>query len=266
MQSKKNENIITTSNPDEMYAKYIHKPVLRKFTEQFMDADTAEVVEIDRNSVLFDRGTFIDNEILTQINFYMQTGDIKSVTVSDQKRVGFLIEAMRPILYTVTIEGGVKMKKSKILIHARTAKEAIDIAADYGELYYATGFKIKALKAFSDCIYIDSDQYQCTDDYITEEKREDMMYYMVDGNVIVNDKETCGYAFILLALDVETAKKTIHAYLAQNRSDSFGNSKWYFNVMGAGPTKIDHVVDPEFCMEYLEEKSTEGLIPNDDTV
>ena len=250
MQSRVNENIITTSNPDEMYLKYIHKPVLRKFTEQFMDADTAEVIEIDRNSVLFERGTFIDKETLAQINFYMQTGDIKSVTVSDQKRVGFLMEAGRPILYTVTVEGGAKMKKSKILIHARTAKEAIDIAADYGELYYATGFKIKALKAFSDCIYIDSDQYQCTDDYITEEKREDMMYYMVDGNVIIDDKETYAYAFILLALDVESAKKTIHAYLAQNNSDAFGSSKWYFNVMGAGPTKIDHVVDPEFCRTY----------------
>lgn len=264
MQSKKKENIITTSNPDEMYSRYIHKPVLRKFTEEFMDADTAEVVEIERSSILFERGTYIDREVLAQINFYIQTGDIKEITVSDQKRIGFLMESYRPILYTVTIEGGAKMKKSKILIHARTAKEAIDIAADYGELNYTTGFKIKALKAFSDCIYIDSDQYQSTDNYITEEKHQDMVYYMVDGNVVVDNNTEYPYAFILLALDVESAKKTIHAYLAQNRADSFGSSEWYFNIMGAGQTKISHVVDPEFCMEYFAEKSTEGLIPDEE--
>lgn len=245
-----------------MYSRYIHKTVLRKFTEDFMDADTAEFIEVERSSILFERGTYIDREVLAQINFYMQTGDIKEVTVSDQCRTGFLLETMRPILYTVTVEGGPKMKKSKILIHARTAKEAIDITADWSELNYTTGFKIKALKAFSDCIYIDSDQYQSTDNYITEEKQQEMVYYMVDGNVVVDNNVEYPYSFVLLALDVESAKKIIHAYLAKNREDSFGGKEWYFNIMGAGPTKISHVVDPEFCMEYFADKSTEGLILN----
>lgn len=257
MESKRNMTIITSSNPDDLYMQYIYKPVIRTFREDFMDADTAEVVEIERNSLLFEKGTFIDRDILAQLTFFLQSGDVKEVTVCNQKRNGFLLETFSPILYTVTVETYPKKKKSKLLIHARSAQEAINITADFGELNYSSGFIIKGLKAFSECIYINYEQYQATDNFITEEKKQDMVYYMVSGNVTINENVQYDYTFILLALDVESAKKTIHAYLAVNKQDVFGPDDWYFNVLSAGPTQITHVVDPEFCKEYYDSKEQE---------
>ena len=47
IQTKFNENIITTSNTDEMYRKYLTKPLFRVWTENFLDGDTGEVIPVE---------------------------------------------------------------------------------------------------------------------------------------------------------------------------------------------------------------------------
>lgn len=72
IQTKFNEERKVTSNPREMLNKYIAKRVLKTWIEDFVDEDTGLVASIERNEVLFDRGTYIDQDVLAQIKFYKE--------------------------------------------------------------------------------------------------------------------------------------------------------------------------------------------------
>lgn len=86
IQTKLNENLIHTSDPTQMMGKYLAKHLTRKWNEEFIDEDTGHVITVERNEVLFDKGTLIDRSNLPQIEFYMQCGEIDKVLVTDQCR------------------------------------------------------------------------------------------------------------------------------------------------------------------------------------
>jgi len=88
MQTKFNEIIRRTSKIEEMEGNYLAQRLLRTWTEEFIDQDTGEVVTVPRNEIIFDKGVFIDGDVLSQINFFLQSGDIQKVLVSNQKRMG----------------------------------------------------------------------------------------------------------------------------------------------------------------------------------
>ena len=62
-----------------------------------MDDDTGEVVTIERNEILFERGKYIDNDLATEINFYLQSEDVKEVEVSNQRRLAYEKQANQPL-------------------------------------------------------------------------------------------------------------------------------------------------------------------------
>lgn len=86
VETKKDEVRYFTSEPREMLNKYLAADVLQKWDEDFMDEDTGQVVTIERTQKPFEKGQLIDQDLLTQINFHLQAGDIKEVEVSNQKR------------------------------------------------------------------------------------------------------------------------------------------------------------------------------------
>lgn len=66
---------------------YLAKRVLKTWEESFIDEDTGETVTIERNEILFDRGTLIDQDTLAKIRFSMEADGIKEVEVSNQNRL-----------------------------------------------------------------------------------------------------------------------------------------------------------------------------------
>ena len=80
--TRKDEVRYITSDPKKMINKYIVSTVCKTWTEDFIDEDTGEVVSIERNEVLFPRGTFIDPDVLARIQFSMQADGIKEVEVA----------------------------------------------------------------------------------------------------------------------------------------------------------------------------------------
>ena len=48
---------------------YLAKRVLKTWEESFIDEDTGETVTIERNEILFDRGTLIDQDIFGENSF-----------------------------------------------------------------------------------------------------------------------------------------------------------------------------------------------------
>jgi len=86
MVTKHEQTIITTSNIEEMKGFYLAERLFRTWKENFVDEDTGETVEIQRKEHLFSKGTLLDNEMLSQLNFFLQSGDIKEVQISNQQR------------------------------------------------------------------------------------------------------------------------------------------------------------------------------------
>lgn len=57
IETRKTEQRYVTSDPAKMLNMYLAKRVLKTWTEDFIDEDTQEVVFIERNELLFERGT-----------------------------------------------------------------------------------------------------------------------------------------------------------------------------------------------------------------
>ena len=81
---KRPQDVVTfrTSDPKEMLGKYMPKHAVKTWTEDFRDEDTGEVVSIERNQIVVERG-YISQEKLAEIQFAIQAGDIADVEVSE---------------------------------------------------------------------------------------------------------------------------------------------------------------------------------------
>jgi len=80
--TKFEEEVLITSTLEEMRGKFLSKRLLRTWKEDFSDEDTGEVVQIERNELILEIGTFLGQSELSEINFMLQSGDIKEVSVS----------------------------------------------------------------------------------------------------------------------------------------------------------------------------------------
>lgn len=79
VETRKDEVRYFTSEPKEMLNKYLVADVLQKWTDDYMDENTQEVVSIERTQKLFEKGRLIDQDLLTQIQFHIQSGSISEV-------------------------------------------------------------------------------------------------------------------------------------------------------------------------------------------
>jgi hypothetical protein len=93
IQTRKDEVRFKTSDIRRIIGKYLATNVLRTWNEDFVDDDTGEVVTIERNEILFERGKYIDNDLATEINFYLQSEDVKEVEKGYE--CGILIDGFR---------------------------------------------------------------------------------------------------------------------------------------------------------------------------
>lgn len=103
IETRKTEKRYVTSDPKKMLNMYLAKRVLKTWEESFIDEDTGETVNIERNEVLFDRGSLIDQDLLAKIRFSMEADGIKEVEVSSQKRLAF--ENENKFLYHLSCTG-----------------------------------------------------------------------------------------------------------------------------------------------------------------
>ena len=123
-----------TSEPKEMLNKYLAKPVVKKWTEEFTDWDTEEIVSHELSEVLFRAGSFIDQDLLAKINFSLQCGDIKSVWVSDR-----LMQSQRQPLHSAHIVKVADQNGTHDIYVAGcdTTDDAAQIVSDYLSVYGA---------------------------------------------------------------------------------------------------------------------------------
>lgn len=171
VETKKDEVRYFTSEPKKMLNKYFAADVVQKYTENFLDKDTGKIIPIERTQKLFDKGQFIDSDLLTQINFHLQAGDIREVEVSNQKRLAF--ERQNTRLHPWQAQAEIGGKKFKFLLYASSMANVIEILNDYIELSYSSGFMLVMAKEMDSCIILtDNFEKQKVDlekAYLTEE-------------------------------------------------------------------------------------------------
>ena len=233
VETKKDEVRYFTSEPKEMLNKYLVADVLQKWTDDYMDEDTQEVVSIERTQKLFEKGRLIDQDLFTQIQFHIQAGSISEVEVSNQKRLAF--ECQNTRLHPWQAQAEIGDKKYKFLLYASGISNVIEILNDYIELNYASGFTLVMAKEMDSCIIltdtfekqkIDLEKAYLKDEISLEEYVEakdgaqdegeevkEKKFYQLEVKITYSDDIETTQSFIVHTFDTDRALMIISHYL-----------------------------------------------------
>ena len=283
IETKKDEVRYFTKDLKDMLNKYIASDVVQKWNEDFLDEDTQQVVTIERKQKLFDKGMLIDQDVLQQINFYMQANSITEVEVSNQKRLAF--ESRNTYLQPWQAQAEIGDKKYKFLLYASNLANVIEILNDYIELNFANGFSIVMAKEMDSCIIltdtfekqkvdlekaylkdeISLEEYVSAKDGASEEQEEvaEKKFYQLEIKIIYSDEVETIQSFIVHTFDTDRALMVISHYLKKWEEKRFkeheekGWSKYEIRdfklcIEKAGPMPVGAFVPKEFSLAYNE--------------
>lgn len=240
METKFNEEVTRTSVLEEMKDKYLAERLLRTWHEDFTDEDTGEVVSIERNEIIFDKGIYLSNDIISQINFHLQAEDIKEVSVSNQKRCGKIAKGYDSIWQ---ISASVYGKKKTYLLYANSVQMAIEIVIDYLEQIIEGSFVIVNVKELS------YDNLIPRLDNDTETERD---FYKTEVEVTYDGLEPFNRTYILQAKDAENAKNLIISFIALEHRKQDKKIKFDVTMLSAQTISCTDIIHYEFSKEYFE--------------
>lgn len=258
VETRKSEVVLTTSEPKEMLGKYLAKRLQRTWIEEFVDEETNQVVPIERSEIILEKGTFLSADVLQEVQFFLSTGDITSVEVSNQCREGVFIKqsALTPWFVTASIGG----KNKKFLLHADSIQMAVEVAEDYIELNYQQFFYFVSAKEFGNCIVIKDEEQASEEEQETpqSENTAEKKYYKVD--ISLSYDETGGsYTFVVHTTDVDSAKVIIEDYLynmvvkvraEENKLDEPKDFKT--TLQAATQIPVNLIIEREFSLAYTQ--------------
>lgn len=126
--------IIETSDPKVMLDKWLAETVTKKWTEDFLDEDTGEIVEIERNEVLVPKGTLCSQDVVQLITFHLQAGDIETVKVTDHPPLNKRNELLMTS-YIVSVGSMLPQTEYIYVTDVQTPEEAANVVTDYCKVY-----------------------------------------------------------------------------------------------------------------------------------
>lgn len=257
LQTKKNEVVSVTSDPKRMFNKFLVKRLLRTWTDYFTDMDTGEKTPIERSELIADRGRLIDNDLLARIKFYIDAGDIKEVTVSNQRREAYPVENTQLYPWLVTVN--LRDKKKKFLLYAASVSMALEVATDYIELNYQHGFYFVGVKEVDSVVILKDNlgEYQVDGEETTDTAPEDQQkkFYQIEVNI------EAGYpitkTFIIETTDADRALMIINNYIADKlKQEAEKNNdepeEFVCKLETAKIFSCNHFIDKEFSLAYAE--------------
>lgn len=276
IETKNNEIRYFTSDPKKMLNKYLAQRVLKTWKEDFIDEDTGEVVSIERNELLFQRGTLIDQDVLAQIRFCYESGDItKDIEVSNQKRLA--VELVNDYLQPYIAQATIDSKKCKFLFYATSVDSALFLLKDYIELNFTAGFIINMVKEFDSCVILtdtlkekkidtlpldfpDNDPDDKPDvDEEEEPKNSDRKFYQIETKILFDEDERSA-TFVVHTYNVDRAMMLITSYLkkkqdeheqeAKEKGNPFEKKEIHTMIEVAKPISIGRFIPREFSMAY----------------
>lgn len=272
-QTRKDEVRFRTSDIRRIVGKFLASNVLKTWNEDFIDESTGEVVTIERNEILFERGSYIDDDLAQQINFSIQAEEIKDVEVSNQRRLA--APNQRTGLYPFKVSARIGTKRRIFILQAQDAAKAIEVATDYIELNFRNSFDITDIKLMDNVVILndrlrksveakEGANEEGAEPDNGEETRDDTKYYKVEAEVAISteneeEPEKKPYDFIVRTKDVDTAKVVITAWInakVKERTERDGDERKVIDlsILSASPFACNAIVDKAFCLAYREQE------------
>ena len=125
--------VTETNKPEEMLHKYLAECAVKTWTENFIDQDTGEKVPVERHEVIFDRGTYIDESLLPKIMFSIQSEELKTVKVCENKPL-VKRDNMNVRRYIVKLADA-SHNCNVYTTRAKTPEDAAQMVCDYYTIY-----------------------------------------------------------------------------------------------------------------------------------
>lgn len=276
LKTRLEEFIIPTSDPEEMAGKYLAADVVREWQDSFLDEESGELVDITRTELIMRKGEFLSADNISTLSFYLQTGDIKSVSVSNIKRPAVCIEVGKNTIWSITVSGGGYTKRRKYILYAQSLDQALTIARDYLEQTLSGTFKIEAAKSFTSCIVIPEDNFTkvATDSEGNIVKDEEPIsqpeFYHINTAVKTKDG-TRDFVWLLMATSVDDAKVRIHKYIdgmiQEGKDKGNDGDSWEgyeMTVQSGTGANVNSVIPKTFSEAYFSWAEAEEIANNPD--
>lgn len=288
--TKKQERRYVTSDPADMLNMFLVRDLKRSWKEGFVNEDTGEAIEVERHEMVCEKGTLIDQDVLSSICFYMQAGSITEVEVSDQRRLAVEHVKADQVLFKAKVQFG--SKKSTFLLNAHSVENVTEILRDYIELNCKGGFRIVGISEIDSChVIVDnlktrkqfnaeldmaflkdeitSDQYLRASDKEAEENQtyEDMnirKFYQIEARIISKDPDgdenELSRPFIVFSYNATRASMLIEKFLndeqdrlereVTERGEEFVKKSMFSHIEECRIMNISAYVPLEFSKAY----------------
>ncbi len=148
IETRKDEIRYRTADQRRMVGKFLAGNVCKKWVEDFADKETGEVISVERTSILFENGKYIDEETAQSICFHIQCGDIADVEVSNQRRIARTEKShsLRPYTATAVITAWLNMKMKKTAEEENREPRTFEVS-----LTAAQPFSLNAIIPYAFC-------------------------------------------------------------------------------------------------------------------
>lgn len=286
VETRKDEIRYVTDDPKRMLDKYLAKRVIQKWTEDFVDEATGQIVQIERSQVLFGAGRRIDQNLLQQLTFHLQAGDIKEVEVSNQNRRAWEYDCstLRPWL----VQALIGEKKVKMLMYAVSVANVLEIAKDYIELHHAGSFRLNMVKEIDTNVILEDNfnkakaeladkerafkkgeidyvEYTAAKAAADEEQHQEKKFYQLELKVTYEKEnlEDDTWNFIVHTADTDRAMMVIDHYLKkceeerkkrmEERNEEYFSRDYKLRIEKVAPIPVGEFVPKEFSEAYKED-------------
>lgn len=251
-----------TTDPAEMLGKYLINPVLKTWMEDFRDTSTGEIVQIERSEVLVP-ACRITKDVLPQIEFFMQSGDIQGVDVCDNNCLDMHVSTSNYMdVYRVdTVQ--LPQQVFRYICMAQSVVQAITIATEYGQMYRGVRGSVVVTKVAAIDVTVIPDGHECIPEAVRfhNEYTASLDYFCVTVRTsYIDDSKTknSDRTFVIVADDVGQAKERVSRYLeirdreAAERGERIDGTLKR-KIIKAMPCLTDCVVPLEYSELYREE-------------
>lgn len=263
--TRKDAQLFTVTDPADAIGYYLAEDLTKTWQEDFTDGDTGEVVTINRREIIKRRGELVTPDFASSLIFFIQTGDVTEIKVSDQRRqaVEYNNARLKPYKVTAIINN----KRHQFILEAQTVELAMEVARDWIELNYNGDFTIIGASALTNVVILNSTLERFNDETGEAEEisgsgeadGETTRYYKADAEVKITyfgeeEPRDVKFTFIVKTLDVDTAKAAATAWIAARMKDNNDPDHEISSVKttltAATPFSCTALINRAFCEAY----------------
>lgn len=250
IQTRKDELVsIVTRSEDLQHStgKFISKAICKVWIEDFVDEDSGEVVPIERKEILFDKAKEITPDTLSQLLFYIQSGEVKEIEISNQRRAAYE-SSYGTRIYLAVAEIGPKCKKNKFLFSASSIPVAVEVLKDYIELNFIGGYRIVSIKEFQTSLVLEDNLTEMSNcNPMEEDALNDEKFYHITAIVTAKDGFEHKANVVVKTLDLDKALVLLNKRLTETREEEFTTK-----LEEAKLLTVDHIIEDEFTLAYKQ--------------